>query len=258
MSLFIERLSAFLHSTNLRLSDIVDILIIAILIYNVLTLIRGTRAYQMVLGIAVMVAFYYGSQFFHLRTVNWLLRNFFTYIVIIVIVLFQTEIKKGLASFGRNPFFARVVRSTTEKIVDEILIACTTLASQRMGAIVAIEREVGLKNYIEGGVTLDAHVTYDLLLSVFNPSSPLHDGAAIVQGNRISAAACFLPLTLSHDLSKDLGTRHRAAIGLSEETDAVILVVSEETGIISLVRTGRLVRNLTGDALKQRVLEELR
>ncbi len=258
MSLFIERLSAFLHSTNLRLSDIVDILIIAILIYNVLTLIRGTRAYQMVLGIAVMVAFYYGSQFFHLRTVNWLLRNFFTYIVIIVIVLFQTEIKKGLASFGRNPFFARVVRSTTEKIVDEILIACTTLASQRMGAIVAIEREVGLKNYIEGGVTLDAHVTYDLLLSVFNPSSPLHDGAAIVQGNRISAAACFLPLTLSHDLSKDLGTRHRAAIGLSEETDAVILVVSEETGIISLVRTGRLVRNLTGDALKQRVLDELR
>jgi len=255
-SLF-ERVIGFFSVGDIGVADVVDIVIIAILIYNVLILIRGTRAYQMLLGIIVMVAFLYVSQVLQLRTVNWLLRNFFTYIVIIVIVLFQAEIKKGLASFGRNPFFARVVRPGTEKAVEEIVMACTTLASQRMGAIIAMQRRVGLKNYIEGGVVLDARVTYDLLLSIFNPSSPLHDGAAIVQGNRISAAACFLPLTLRADLSKEFGTRHRAAIGLSEETDAVILVVSEETGIISLVHAGSIVRNLTGDVLKQKVLQHL-
>ncbi|MEW6368510.1 MAG: diadenylate cyclase CdaA [Acidobacteriota bacterium] len=247
-----------LRETRLSASAVLDILIIAVIIYNLLVLIRGTRAYQMVLGIAVMVGCYYLSQLLRLTTVHWLLRSFFTYIVIIVIVLFQAEIKKALASFGRNPFFPAPARAKTEVVVEEILQACTTLASQRMGAIIAVEREVGLKNYIEGGVVLNANLGYDLLLSIFNPSSPLHDGAVIVQGDRIAAAGCFLPLTLDPHLSKQLGTRHRAAIGLSEETDAVVVVVSEETGSISLVRSGEIARHLGGNELKAQLLDRLK
>lgn len=247
-----------LGTTDFTLSDALDILIIAILIYNLLVLIRGTRAYQMAVGIVVVVALYEAAQLLHLKTLHWLLHNFFQYIVIILIVLFQSEIKKALAGFGRNPFFRSALRARTRRIVDDIVQACDTLASQRIGALIAIEREVGLRSYLEGGVGLNANLSYDLLLSIFNPSSPLHDGAVIVQGDKISAAACFLPLTLDPHLSKELGTRHRAAIGLTEETDAVVIVVSEETGIVSLVRSSVLTRNLSGDTLKQATLEHIR
>lgn len=254
----VRRLTWMVQSTEFSFTDVLDILIIAVLLYNLLVLIRGTRAYQMVVGMVVLVGLYYVSQLLDLTTLHWLLRNFFTYIVIIVIVLFQSEIRKTLVSFGRTPFFQSALRARTKRVVDEIVQACTTLASQRMGAIIAIEREVGLKNYLEGGVALNALLSYDLLLSIFNPSSPLHDGAVIVQGDRTSAAACFLPLTLDPHLSKELGTRHRAAIGLTEETDAIVIVVSEETGVISLVRGGVLTRNLTGDALKQEILQRIK
>lgn len=252
-----SRIGWLVASTDFSLSDGIDIIIMAVLIYNILVLIRGTRAFQMVLGIAVMVGLYYLSQLLGLATLHWVLRSFFTYIVIIVIVLFQSEIKKALAGFGRNPFFQSALRAKTRRVIDEIVQAAMILASERIGAIVAIEREVGLRNYLEGGVALNANLSYDLLLSIFNPSSPLHDGAVIVQGDRISAAACFLPLTLDPHLSKELGTRHRAAIGLTEETDAVVVVVSEETGIISIVKAGTLTRNLSAEGLKQEILSRL-
>jgi len=174
-----------------------------------------------------------------------------------IIVVFQAEIRKGLAHLGRAPFLGGAARRRQEEVVDEIVLAATRLASEHTGAIVVLEREMGLRSYIETGISLDAVVTYDLLVSIFHPATPLHDGAVVIQGNRVAAAACFLPLTVHPELSRTLGSRHRAAIGLSEDTDAVAIVVSEETGTISLVEGGRIRRGLDGPALRQAVLASL-
>ena len=192
------------------------------MIYEILKLIRGTRAVQMGVGAGLLVLLFYLSRWGHLETVNWLIRNMVGYLVFALIVLFQADIRRALAHFGRTPFgayFARTQRA--DETIEEIVVAAGLLASQRVGGIVAIERSIGLRNYIEGGIPLDATVTYDLLVTIFRPGTPLHDGAVIIQGDRIAAAACFLPLTVNPRVSKDYGTRHRAAIGLTEETDAV-------------------------------------
>ena len=216
--------------------DLVDILVVSILVYEVLKLIRGTRAMQMALGGGVLVALFYGSRWTHLETVNWLVRNLLGYIVFAVIVLFQADIRRALAHLGRAPFFRYFVKAeSAEESVEELVVAASMLSSQHIGAIIAIERQIGLRNYIEGGIPLDAVLTYDLILSIFQPVSPLHDGAVIVQEDRVAAGACFLPLTVNPKLGKELGSRHRAAIGLTEENDAVAIVVSEETGSISVV-----------------------
>lgn len=234
--------------------DVVDILVVSILIYEVLKLIRGTRAVQMAAGAGVLVLLFYGSQWGHLETVNWLIRNLVGYIVFGLIVLFQSDIRRALAHLGRAPFFRYFAKpESAEESIEELVVATSMLAAQRVGAIVAIERQIGLRNYIEGGIPLDAVLTYDLLLSIFQPSSPLHDGAVIVQDDRVAAAACFLPLTVNPKLSKELGSRHRAAIGLTEENDAVAIVVSEETGAISIVADGIIERGLTPDALRARL-----
>jgi len=234
--------------------DVVDILIVSILIYEVLKLIRGTRAVQMGLGAGVLVALFYGSRWGHLETVNWLIRNLFGYIVFAVIVLFQSDIRRALAHLGRGPFFRYFAKpESAEESIEELVVAAGMLAAQRIGAIIAIERQIGLRNYIEGGIPLDAQLTYDLLLSIFQPSSPLHDGAVIVQDDKVAAAACFLPLTVNPKLSKDLGSRHRAAIGLTEENDAVAIVVSEESGAISIVADGQIERGLNGEDLRSRL-----
>ena len=205
---------------------------VSVLIYEVLKLIRGTRAVQMALGGGVLVALFYGSRWGHLETVNWLIRNLAGYVVFAVIVLFQSDIRRALAHLGRAPFFRYFAKAeSAEESIEELVVAASMLSAQRIGAIIAIERQIGLRNYIEGGIPLDAVLTYDLLLSIFQPSSPLHDGAVIVQDDRVAAAACFLPLTVNPKLSKELGSRHRAAIGLTEENDSVAIVVSEETGI---------------------------
>jgi diadenylate cyclase len=203
------------------------------------------------------VLLYWLSQFLHLETVNWLLRTFMPYLVFGIIVVFQSEIRKVLAQLGKTPLPGVFGSPRTEEVIDEVVLAGTTLAAQRTGAIVVIERDMGLRSYIETGIALDAYVTYDLLISIFNPGTPLHDGAVIVQGNRVAAAACFLPLTVNPQLSRELGSRHRAAIGVTEDTDALAVVVSEETGVISLVVGGRIRRDLDAASLKSALLDVL-
>jgi diadenylate cyclase len=223
--------------------DVIDIVVVSVILYEVLKLIRGTRAVQMVLGSGVLVALFYGSEWAHLETVNWLIRNMAVYLVFGVIVLFQTDIRRALAHLGRAPFFRYFAREeSADDTIEEIVVA-----------IIAIERQIGLRNYIEGGIPMDAILTYDLLVSIFQLASPLHDGAVIIQGDRVAAAACFLPLTVNPRLSKELGSRHRAAIGLTEENDAVAVVVSEETGRLSLVADGQIERELDADTLRRRL-----
>ena len=235
-------------------TDLVDIVIAAVAIYELLKLMRGTRAVQMGLGVGLLIALFYVSRWLRLDTVNWLIRNMFGYVVFAAIVLFQSEIRRTLAHLGRARFFRYLSRTeAADELVEELVVAATMLASQRTGAIIAIERDIGLRNYIEGGIPLDATVTYDLMISIFQTKSPLHDGAAIVQGDRIAAAACFLPLTVNPAVSKDLGTRHRAAIGLTEESDAVAIVVSEESGRISIAQDGHIERGLNADGLRARL-----
>jgi diadenylate cyclase len=246
--------TAFLRRPPISWWDLADILVVSILIYEVLKLIRGTRAAQMALGGGVFVALFYGSRWIHLETVNWLVRNLVGYIVFAVIVLFQSDIRRALAHFGRAPFFRYLAKTqAAAETIEELVVAAGMLSSQRVGAIIAVERQIGLRNYIEGGIRLDAVLTYDLLLSIFLPSSPLHDGAVIVQDDRVAAAACFLPLTVNPRLSKELGSRHRAAIGLTEENDSVAVVVSEETGSISIVVDGDIERGLDVDRLRARL-----
>ncbi|HWF85721.1 MAG TPA: diadenylate cyclase CdaA [Vicinamibacterales bacterium] len=247
-------ITAFLRRPPIGWWDLVDILVVSVLVYEVLKLIRGTRAVQMALGGGVIVALFYGSRWGHLETVNWLIRNMVGYIVFAVIVLFQSDIRRALAHLGRAPFFRYFAKpESAEETIEELVVAATMLSAQHVGAIIAIERQIGLRNYIEGGIPLDAVLTYDLLLSVFQTTSPLHDGAVIVQDDRVAAAACFLPLTVNPKLGKELGSRHRAAIGLTEENDAVAIVVSEESGSVSVVNDGQIERGLDADALRARL-----
>jgi diadenylate cyclase len=255
--MLIHQIGDFLRATEFSWLDIVDILIVAVIIYQLLQFIRGTHAVQMALGGLVLVTLYWTSKWADLETVNWLLRTFMPYVVFGIIVVFQSEIRKVLAHLGKAPFPGAFSARKTEELIDEMILASTKLASQRTGAIMVLEREMGLRSYIETGIALDAVLTYDLLISIFNPGTPLHDGAVIVQGNRVAAAACFLPLTVNSELSRTLGSRHRAAIGVTEDTDALAIVVSEETGIISLVSGGRIRRELDGPSLKQALLEAL-
>ena len=238
-------LTAFLKRPPVGWWDVADILVVSVLIYEVLKLIRGTRAVQMALGGGFLMALFYGSRWGHLETANWLIRNMVGYMVFAAIVLFQADIRRALAHLGRAPFFRYFAKAESEEeSIEELVIATSMMSSQRVGAIIALERQIGLRNYIEGGIPLDAVLTYDLLLSIFQRSSPLHDGAVVVQEDRIAAAACFLPLTVNPKMSTKLGSRHRAAIGLTEENDAVAIVVSEETGGISIASEGQIERGV--------------
>jgi diadenylate cyclase len=241
-------------SLSIEWWDVLDIAIVSFVIYELLLLIRGTRAVQMALSGAFLLGLFFVSRWLQLETVNWVIRNLATYVVFAIIVLFQADIRRALAHFGRAPFFRYFERATsTDETMEELVVGATTLATRRIGAIMVIERQIGLRNYIEGGIPLDALVTYDLLVSIFQQGSPLHDGAVIIQGDRIAAAACFLPLSVNPRVSRDLGTRHRAALGLTEENDAIAIVVSEETGTISLAMAGDLERGLSADGLRIRL-----
>jgi diadenylate cyclase len=234
--------------------DLVDIAIVSFLIYEFLKLIRGTRAVQMGVGTLLIVALFYVSRLAPLQTVNWLIRNALLYVAFAAIVIFQSDIRRALAHFGQAPFFRYFNRQeAADETIEEIVVAATMLSSQKVGAIIAVEREIGLRNYIESGIPLDATLTYDLLVTIFQPGSPLHDGAVILQENRVAAAACFLPLTVNPRVSRELGTRHRAAIGLTEEGDALAVIVSEETGYISVAIDGRIDRRLIPDELRDRL-----
>ena len=237
-----------------------DIALVFLLVYGVLKLMRGTRAAPMAAGIAAFALLYWLAVKQNLATLEFVLRGVFPYIGVAIVVLFQSEIRQALITFGnrfRLPFAHRHAGQFGEGVYDEIVLAATTLASTKTGALIVIERNVGLKNVTEGGVKLDAELSYDLLVTIFNPESPLHDGAIVVRRHRVAAASCFLPLTLNPRLSKDLGTRHRAAIGITEDSDAVVIVVSEETGLISFVQAGEIRRGLDATKLRAAILHAI-
>jgi diadenylate cyclase len=246
-----------------RLSEprnLADIILVFLLVYAVLKLVRGTRAAPMAAAIGVFALLYWLAVRKDLATLAFILRGALLYLGVAIIVLFQNEIRQALITFGnrfRMPFTRRHHGQFGEGVYDEIILAATSLASTKTGALIVIERNIGLKNIIDGGVKLDAELSYDLLVSIFNPESPLHDGAIVVRRHRVAAASCFLPLTLNPRLSRDLGTRHRAALGVTEDTDAVAVVVSEESGLISIVQRGEIKRGLDAPKLRVAISEAL-
>src|SRR2546423_1023841 len=240
--------------------NLADIALVFLIVYGILKLVRGARAATMAAGLAAFALLYWLAVNQDLATLEFVLRGGLLYIGVAIVVLFQSEIRQALTSFGnrvRMPFTRRHHGQFGEGVYDEIVLAATTLASTKTGALIVIERGVGLKNVTDGGVKLEAELSYDLLVTIFNPTTPLHDGAVVVRRHRIAAAACFLPLTLNPRLSKDLGTRHRAAIGITEDTDAVAVVVSEETGLISFVQGGQIRRGLDATKLRAAIFEAL-
>jgi diadenylate cyclase len=229
---------------RLTVTGIIDILVVAFLVYQALMVVRGTRAFHILTGLFIVLSLYAVASWAGLEALRSLLEFIVPYIGLAVIVLFQSEIRRTLARLGRRRWFGFGGGREPES-VHEILLAVERLSSQRTGALIVLERDIGLRTFIESGVRLDSHLSRDLLISIFHPGLPLHDGAVIVQKDRIAAAACFLPLTTSPLLSQQLGTRHRAAIGITEETDCLSIVVSEETGRVSVAVAGELLPGLS-------------
>lgn len=238
----------------ITLIDLLDITIIAVVAYRVLLLMKGTRAIQMVLGIFLLIAISFASKFLGLKTTSWVLGNFTSYIFIILIVLFQPEIRRALAVFGETRMLGSGNKSTS-KVLDEIVKAASVLANRQIGALIVIEGSTDLEHYIDTGETLKCNVTKDILISIFIPYSPLHDGAVLIKDGEILKAGCILPLSKKVDIGKNYGTRHRAALGITEETDAVSVTVSEEKGSITVAHKGVLSEELDADMLKIKLKE---
>lgn len=242
---------------------VIDIFLVAFLIYEFLRLARGTRAVQMGVGLLLVGVLYGISSRYHLSTMQWVLRNAAVYVGFAIIVLFQQEIRAVLTRLGNNirlPFSWKNQRAKNpfgQEWYDEVVLAATTLASDKLGALIVFERDVGLKTLIESGIRLEARISYDLLVTIFNKNTTLHDGAVIISNNRVMAACCFLPLTQNPLVSRELGTRHRSAIGVTEDSDAFAVIVSEETGAISFAIEGRLKRNLDGPGLRRRIQQAM-
>lgn len=245
------------YSPHLTSGSVLDILLVSFFIYQFLLLVRGTRAVPMLTGVGAMVVAFYIAHLSNLRTLDWLVGTILPYGIFALIVIFQTEIRQALARLGRNLTFTRGSQGGSSDAYDDIVMAATTFSQDQTGALIVVEREIGLRTYIESGIALDAHLSYELLATIFRPSAPLHDGAVILQKDRIAAAACFLPLSMNPLLSTQLGTRHRAGIGVTEETDAVSIIVSEESGSISIAVGGQVERDITPERLRQRLGELL-
>ncbi len=243
--------------SHISVISILDVVLVAILIYQFLSLVRGTRAAPMLVGVATLGLAFYFARLGELRTLNWLLSTLLPFVVFALIVVFQSEIRHALANLGSRVSLMRASSSVAD-VYDDIVLAANLFSQNQTGALIVIEREIGLRTYIESGVALDARLSYDLLATVFRPSAPLHDGAVIVQRDRVAAAACFLPLSMNPVLSTQLGTRHRAGIGITEETDAVAVIISEETGTISMAVAGSIERDLTVERLRERLSHLLR
>jgi diadenylate cyclase len=241
-----------------RWRDALDIVLVAALIYRVLTLFRGTRAVQITVGLGVLAGAAMGVRALELTSLGWLLDHFWSFWVVALLVVFQPELRRALAWIGQGWVLQRLIGDSAQgaRVANEVVRATESLASRRIGALIVLERATGLRQYAELGVALDALVSADLLMSVFLPYSPLHDGAVFIQGERVVAAGCFLPLSRNMQLGRALGTRHRAALGIAEETDAIALVASEETGRLSLAVAGRIEAVEDADALRRR-LDEL-
>ncbi|MFB3895480.1 MAG: diadenylate cyclase CdaA [bacterium] len=247
-------MQALFSSFILHWKDILDIFLVTVLFYTVIKFLRGTRSVQVIQGLIVLVIaiiiISQIAQVLELTTIYWLVNKFWTIWLVALIVIFAPDIRRTFAQLGQRRFFRRFFKPE-EQFIIEIVQAVGTLTKKKQGALIVLERETGLQEYMESGVKLDSSVVSELILSIFTPYSPLHDGAVIIQGNRIAAAGCLLPLTQETNLSRELGMRHRAAIGLTEETDAVVIVVSEETGTISVARTGHLTRDLEPASLRR-------
>ncbi len=237
--------------TNIRLLDLLDISIVAFIIYRIILLIKGTRAVQMLLGLAVILAVYLGSRVGDLHTLNWFLSNFLSSIILVIVVIFQNDIRRALMHVGSNPFFAGANYREESELIDELVKACVALGNRKIGALIVVERETGINDILESGVEINARVSNELIRAIFMPNSPIHDGALVLQQGQMKLAGCFLPLSQSPDISKALGTRHRAAIGLTELADAIAVIVSEETGKISVAVNGGITRNLDATTLKK-------
>lgn len=241
------------------ITDIIDILIVTYLIYKVILIIRGTKAVQLAKGILVIVAVWFLSSLFQLKTLEWILNNAITYGLFAIIVIFQPELRRVLEQLGRGRLFSRgaIVEEEHKQMTDAIVKASSYMAKRRIGALMSIERKTGLNDYIETGISLNGNLTFQLLVNIFIPNTPLHDGAVIIRGNEVIAAACYLPLSESPFISKELGTRHRAAMGVSEVTDALTVVVSEETGGITVTKNGELFRDISEEQLTEMLQHEL-
>jgi len=242
---------------HLSMTNVIDIVLVAIVIYHFLMLVRGTRAAPMLVGVAAVALSFYIARVGRLTTLSWLVSTLVPYVVFALIVVFQSELRHALANLGSRLTLSRAASSESDAY-DDIVLAANLFSQNQTGALIVIEREIGLRTYIESGVPLDARLSYDLLATIFRPSAPLHDGAVIVQKDRIAAAACFLPLSMNPILSTQMGTRHRAGIGITEETDAIAVIVSEESGAISLAVAGNFERDLTVEQLRERLSTLLR
>ncbi len=242
---------------HVSMTNVIDILLVAIVIYQFLMLVRGTRAAPMLVGVAAVGLGFYIARIGELTTLSWLVSTLVPYVIFALIVVFQAEIRHALANLGSRLTLSRASNSESDAY-DDIVLAANLFSQNQTGALIVIEREIGLRTYIESGVPMDARLSYDLLATIFRPSAPLHDGAVIVQKDRIAAAACFLPLSMNPVLSTQMGTRHRAGIGITEETDAIAAIVSEETGAISLAVAGNFERDITVEQLRERLSTLLR
>ncbi len=241
--------------SELRWQDIFDIVLVTIIFYRILLIIKGTKAEKMLLGLGVLVIISFFSKYLELYTLDWIVSSFWGQVVIVVIVIFQPEIRRALARMGETSILQSLTPAEELKSLEEIIRAIISLSNKKIGALIVIERDVSIKDYVEIGVPLDAKVSRELLLSIFHPTSPIHDGAVVIKGNRVIAAGCFLPISLEAALSKDYGTRHRAGIGITEETDAVSIVVSEETGAISVGVNGKMESNFDMHTLRDKLTE---
>jgi len=255
--MFSNIINALAHFTVV---DIIDILLLAFILYSLFLLIKDTRAYQMAIGIGIIGLLYLVTQWGKLVASNWIIKIFINYLIIAIIVLFQGEIRRFLTSIGSRSFRRPLFLKAIQEKMEEVFLAVDYLSSKKIGALIAIEKDISLNSYTDRGTKVDADLSKDLLVNIFFPHSPLHDGAVIVQSNRISAAGCLLPLPPTHNLDPEFltRTRHLAAIGLSQETDAAVVVVSEETGTVSLATKGNLERELDKEGLKDRLLNYLR
>jgi diadenylate cyclase len=243
--------------TGFRWQDAVDILLLAVIIYSGINLIRGTRAVPMLIGLGVLYGVCGDAGRIEIYTINVLLQNLLGWSLILVFIVFQNDIRRALTQVGTGPLFSSADRIAQSQAVEELVKGVTAMASRRVGALIVLQNEVGLNEYIDVGTRLDAQVSKELVTSIFMPGSPIHDGALIIQQGRITAAGCFLPLTANPTVSKTLGTRHRAAIGLTEETDALAIVVSEEDGMVSLVREGKITRDVDAATLRTTLQRQL-
>jgi len=245
-------------STTLK--EIVDITIVSYIIYKLILLVRGTRAVQLLKGIVVLIAVWAISKIFELLTLQWLMESLFTWGVVAVFVIFQPELRRALEQLGRGRILtigASDEDTAVNERIQQVIAALHLLSGRRIGALLVFERETGLSEYIESGIKLESQISTELIVNIFIPNTPLHDGAVILRGNQIMAAGCYLPLSENPFISKELGTRHRAAIGMSEASDAIVVIVSEETGQISLAIHGQMVRDVKEESLIAKLHEEL-